>query len=192
MCRYVQSSQTDLPGPANAELRLREERLSRRVCSACCRPFSLLTNRWDIYSIIYTIYTISIYTLYNNILRRLLCSNCLLGVCRACASFQPRDQVWVCRRCSGARYSSDSIALVDDKLWSVSQMKTLTLRVTEQTVDLSTLTARVSCRLVAMPCSISKAVTAPLSGVLYLYNIPVSTKLKLQHCVTLLTPYCQA
>ena len=115
MCRYVQSSQTDLPGPANAELRLREERLSRRVCSACCRPFSLLTNRWDIYTTIYTIiYTISIYTLYNNILRRLLCSNCLLGVCRACASFQPRDQVWVCRRCSGARYSSDSIALVDD------------------------------------------------------------------------------
>ena len=50
MCRYVQSSQTDLPGPANAELRLREERLSRRVCSACCRPFSLLTNRCDIYT----------------------------------------------------------------------------------------------------------------------------------------------
>ena len=46
-------------------------------------------------------------------------------------------------------------------------MKTLTLRVTEQTVDLSTLTARVSCRLVAMPCSISKAVTAPLRSVVF-------------------------
>ena len=56
LCRYVQSSQTDLPGPANAELRLREERLSRRVCSACCRPFSLLTNRCDIYTIYYLHY----------------------------------------------------------------------------------------------------------------------------------------
>ena len=56
MCRYIQSSQTDLPGPANAELRLREERLSRRVCSACCRPFSLLTNRCDIYTIYYLHY----------------------------------------------------------------------------------------------------------------------------------------
>ena len=54
-------------------------------------------------------------------------------------------------------------------------MKTLTLRVTEQTVDLSTLTARVSCRLVAMPCSISKAVTAPLSGGVFLSPLSYST-----------------
>ena len=61
LCRYVQSSQTDLPGPANAELRLREERLSRRVCSACCRPFSLLTNRWDIYTYLHYLHSISQY-----------------------------------------------------------------------------------------------------------------------------------
>ena len=98
MCRYIQSSQTDLPGPANAELRLREERLSRRVCSACCRPFSLLTNRCDIYtiSIVSTISTLYITISSGGCSAPAACSECAgpvplssLGTRCGCADAAP-------------------------------------------------------------------------------------------------------
>ena len=77
--RLVQGSQTDLSDQENKELRRREEALSRRLCSSCAAPFSLLTNR------------------------RLLCGSCLLGVCRSCASWLPALQAWCCVRCSQLR-----------------------------------------------------------------------------------------
>ena len=81
--RQVQSSQTDLSDPENTQLRAREERLSLRVCTVCYRPFSLLYNR------------------------RLLCSSCLLGICRSCAAFNTTLQTWQCFKCSKIRSVSD-------------------------------------------------------------------------------------
>ena len=79
-CRTIQRSQTDLSDPENLRLRAEEERLSLLVCSACCQPFSLLYRR------------------------RLVCSCCLLGVCRVCASFSPSTTLWTCRRCQERRW----------------------------------------------------------------------------------------
>ena len=105
------------PRPTSPARPTRSWGCGRRGCRGeCARPAAdpspcSPTGVISTLSTIYTIYTI--YTLYHNILRRLLCSSCLLGVCRACASFQPRDQVWVCRRCSAARYGLESICRSD-------------------------------------------------------------------------------
>ena len=76
----IQRSQTDLSDPENHRLRTEEARLSLLVCTACYLPFSLLYRR------------------------RLVCHSCLLGVCRACASFSPSHSVWTCRRCRDKRW----------------------------------------------------------------------------------------
>ena len=79
MFRQVQDRQTDLSDPENKRLSWEEEKLSLMICTSCYRPFSLLHRR------------------------RLVCSSCLLGVCRLCASFSPDSCLWTCRRCVQSR-----------------------------------------------------------------------------------------
>ena len=78
--RVIQRSQTDLSDPENSRLRVEEEKLSLLVCTACYQPFSLLYRR------------------------RLVCHSCLLGVCRACASFSTTSTLWTCTRCQDRRW----------------------------------------------------------------------------------------
>ena len=77
--RMIQSCQTDLSDPESRRLAAEEERLSLVVCTCCHLPFSLLYRR------------------------RLVCTSCALGVCRACASFSPHTNTWICSRCHSKR-----------------------------------------------------------------------------------------
>ena len=76
---YVLHSSAELHGQGGSRLSWEEEKLSLMICTSCYRPFSLLHRR------------------------RLVCSSCLLGVCRLCASFSPDSCLWTCRRCVQTR-----------------------------------------------------------------------------------------
>ena len=91
LSRVIQRSQTDLSDPENSRLRQEEEKLSLLVCTACYQPFSLLYRR------------------------RLVCHSCLLGVCRACASFSTTSTLWTCTRCQERRWVVLVVTVV--RLW---------------------------------------------------------------------------